>query len=216
MAGEARWTKVDAIDRPSNISDDDQCLFLHLYTPGMGYSYSEANQLVLNYKTELCKIRSNPKRKYYKDMAIEEYASELVHLFVRLTTNSGRVRIAEMGKAVAFVPIPPSVPLGHEDYDDRNARTCKLVCDRLGFSYCRDIETDSYIGSSHQGGSRDPVTIKRTLVRSSLGANNATYVFQIDDTLVSGAHFVACRDFLLETGCQDSACGVFLARSVRE
>lgn len=216
MSNAARWTMVDAIGRPSNLSEDDQCIYLHVYTPGMGFNYSHANQLVYNYKIKPSDIRSNPNREYYKNKAIEEYAGELVRLFELITTDNGRVRIAEMGECVAFVPVPPSIPLGHEDYDDRNARVCEIVCGRFGFSYCRDIETSSYIGSSHQGGSRDPEVIKSTLARSSLGANSAKYVFLIDDTLVSGAHFVACRDFLLETGCNDSACGIFLARSIRE
>lgn len=216
MSQKAQWTLTDAINRPTQLRPEDRCLYLHVYTPEAGYGHSYANQLVLNYKKPIFKAREDPRQQYYKDRAVQEYADALVGLFNDISSRIDDRRMSERGTSVALVPVPPSQPSGHPDYDDRNERVCQMVCEKLGLSYCPDIALNSYIGSSHGGGSRNPYVLSSAYVRSSLACNEADTVFVIDDTLVSGAHFVACKTFLEETGCTGQIYGVFLARSVRE
>ena len=50
-----RFTEIDELTRPYHywLTDDDRCYFLGEYTAGRGYSYSQTNQLILNFKKSL-------------------------------------------------------------------------------------------------------------------------------------------------------------------
>ena len=209
-----RWTRVDAISRPDKLGTNARCYYYTEYTPRAGWGYSDANQRVLNYKISPSDLEANPARLKYKLRAIDEYASAIVGLISSIHLRANGEPLLSLGAGIALLPVPPSVPLGHEGYDDRNVRTCDIVSQRLGIPVCRDIETTRSIGSSHAGGTRDPLVIEGSLDRVGYGCNNASVVFIVDDTLVSGAHYTAICNLLGRTGCSAFTCGIFLARSI--
>lgn len=212
MAATYHWTKVDALDLPSNLTFEDTCLFYLRYTPRHGYQDSEANQIVLNYKIPIQKLRENPYRQRYKDEANDYYAKAIVQLISTLAVNSIPISRYKVG----VLPIPPSKAPNDPDYDNRTLRTAQNVCNRTGFTLCEDIETASSIVASHSGGTRNPDTIKQTLHRTSNAANTCDWVFLVDDVLVSGAHFAAVKTLLQETGFCGGIIGLFLARSIEQ
>lgn len=212
---------MDALRWPDLLEEGAKCIYYHTYTPKDEndptplYSYSKANQLVLNYKMGAVVAEANPKRGYYRNRAIEEYADIMAELFGEIMSVGG-IPARNLGDMAALVPVPPSTPFGAYGYDDRNLLTCQIVGSRFGYNVCRDIEFSDDIGSSHARGSRNPDVIKAALYRSDHGCDTARAVFLVDDTLVSGAHFTACSRILRETGCAGTIIGIFLARSDRD
>jgi hypothetical protein len=59
-----RLTKLDELTRPdhSYLTAEDDCFFLGEYTARGGYSFSDTNQLVLNFKKDMSK-RGQPEWK---------------------------------------------------------------------------------------------------------------------------------------------------------
>ena len=99
------------------------------------------------------------------------------------------------------------------EYDDRNVKTCQIVCDETEFRLCRDVETVSYIGPSQSQGTRDPGLIRASLGRVAHRCDGCEFVFVVDDVLTTGAHFVAIKSLLLESGCSAQVFGLFYAKS---
>ena len=99
------------------------------------------------------------------------------------------------------------------EFDDKNVRTCRIVCNKTGFRLCRDIETVENIDSSHSQGTRDPSLIKASFGRIAHGCDDRAFVFVVDGVLTTGAHFVAIKSLLLESGCSAQVFGLFYAKS---
>lgn len=210
MATAYHWTKVDALDMPSNLSFEDICLFYLTYTPRGGWQESEANSIVYNYKIPIRDLRKNSDRQYYKDEANNYYVEAIVQLISTLTVSNVPISNYKVG----VLPVPPSKTPNDPDYDNRTSRTAQNVCRRTGFTLCEEIETANPIVASHSGGTRNPDTIKQTLRRTSDAANACDWIFLVDDVLVSGAHFAAVKTLLQETGFRGGIIGLFLARSI--
>jgi hypothetical protein len=207
---------VDELSRPTNLPRGSLCYYYLVYTPYAGYQYSQANQLVLNYKIPMgggTGLHARPDRTRYKREAIEKYAQAIVGLLMSLTLGDTDTRLVSLGKRVGLVPVPPSMAPDDQDYDNRNIKACELVCEQTGLRLCRDVETREPIGASHAGGTRDPQVIESSLERVAYGANNCDFAFLVDDVLVTGAHFMATRTCLEETGFGGQTIGLFLARS---
>lgn len=208
-----RWTEVDGICLPSNLTPNDVCFYYLEYTSHAGYQASDANQWVFNYKIPADALRTNPSRQYYKKKAIMEYANAICHLIPAFKVGQASTPILKLGNRVGMLPVPPSKAQDDPHYDDRNFQTVTQICSRTGFRLCRDIETISPIVASHSGGTRNPQTIKQSLGRIARNANECDWVFLVDDVLVSGAHFVAVSELLRETEFTGEIIGLFLARS---
>ena len=92
-----RFTKIDELIRSDHpyLAPEDNCFFLGEYTARAGFSFSETNQLIANFKKSLTK-KDLPEWRY-KDEAIREIANKFRAAFPEdfLTT-------------VTLVPIPPS------------------------------------------------------------------------------------------------------------
>lgn len=210
------WTEVDGLDMPAGLRPDDYCCYYYVYTPHAGFQHSRANQEVLNYKIPIggeTGLRARPQRAPYKDGAIRSYASSIVDFLSSRHLKADGRALADLGERVGLVPVPPSMAAGEADYDDRNVRACSLVCEETGARLCRDIETVSSLAAAHAGGPRDLGTLLDSLGRVDDGANGCDIVFVVDDVLVTGTHYVACKTLLESTGCSGFIGGLFLARA---
>lgn len=207
------WTRVDRTRWPRNLSASDVCFFYYEYTPRRGKRYSQANAAVLDYKASRLEIARNPGLAARKQAAIDFYASILGSFFESKRMRDSGMALSQLGAQVGLVPVPPSKPVGHVDYDDRNVRTCILLQERYGFRLCRDVETASDVGPSHLSG--EPRTTERTyssLALRGTSARDCRLLFVIDDVIASGAHYSAVRRLLRESGYAMFMCGMFLAR----
>lgn len=92
-----RLTKVDALTLPdhSYLTAADDCYFLGEYTARKGHSFSETNNLILNFKKPVS-VRGQAQWKY-KEAAITEAATAL-----------GRALNSEWLNVATLVPVPPS------------------------------------------------------------------------------------------------------------
>ena len=195
----------------------DFCFYYLRYTPYAGYQYSYANQRVINYKIPKGGengIFIKPRRGKHKERAIENYANAIIELMSDKTLKNTHERLIDLGERIGIVPAPTSMtPDSLEEFDDRNVQTCEKVCSKTGFRLCRDVETVEYIGPSHSQGTRDPSLIKASLGRVAHGCDDREFVFVVDDVLTTGAHFVAIKSLLLESGCSAQVFGLFYAKS---
>ncbi|MYG04622.1 MAG: hypothetical protein F4173_20800 [Acidobacteriia bacterium] len=106
MAFPDRFTEIDELTRPDHywLTDDDRCYFLGEYTAGRGYSYSQTNQLILNFKKSL--DRQGKPEWHYKQSALLQAAA------------SFRRALGKDPPAHVFVPMPPSKARGDPLHDD--------------------------------------------------------------------------------------------------
>lgn len=74
------WTKLDRLDMRRYLGPADVCFYYLIYTPRAGYSYSEANDIVINYKIPIGTengLRAKPAREHFKNQAIAYYANAI-------------------------------------------------------------------------------------------------------------------------------------------
>lgn len=215
MAGDS-WSTVDRLNRPYNLGDSDFCFYYLRYTPYAGYEHSYANQEVINYKIPIGGangLTNKPSRAPHKQRAIENYASAIIEFMSSKTLRNTGERLVDLGGRVGIAPAPTSMTPDDPEFDDRNVRTCDIVCDRTGFRFCRDVETMEFIGQSHSQGMRSPELIRGSLGRVAHGCDGCEFVFVVDDVLTTGAHFVAIKFLLQESGCSAQVFGIFYAKS---
>lgn len=205
---------LDRLNKRRYLDPSDVCFYYLIYTPRAGYSFSEANDTVINYKIPIGTdngLRAKPARKYFKNQAIAYYADAIEGFLRAKRLKTSGEPLSMLGSAVGLIPMPPSMSPDDSDYDDRNVRTCELIANRIGCKVCRDIETIRTSFPSHSGGPRSPEEIKPTLRRIGHEADNCDFVFLVDDVLSSGAHYAAAKNLLTSTGCQSQVFGLFLA-----
>lgn len=208
------WTMLDRLDMRRYLGPADVCFYYLIYTPRAGYSYSEANDIVINYKIPIGTengLRAKPAREHFKNQAIAYYANAIEGFLRAKHLKSSGKPLSTLGSAVGLVPMPPSMCPSDSDYDDRNIRTCELIANRIGCKVCRDIETVRTSFPSHSGGPRSPEELQPTLGRVGHEADDCALVFLVDDVLSSGAHYAAAKSLLARTGCQAQVIGLFLA-----
>ncbi len=205
---ELRWRKTDESNWLANCPNHESlCLFYgRIYTPRVGYDYSETNQLIANLKIS---PNSESWRMRYKQKAILAFADELSS-FLRLYSHS----------SIALVPMPPSKTADHIEYDDRIDQAAKSVSRRLeNIIYLpllyrtRSVSKSSY-QSSGGGRSADQI-YKDFAIDEDLAAQCEinTWLMIVDDVLTSGAHFAAARRRLIEQFPDAVIMGLFWAKA---
>ncbi len=97
--------KLDELEllKRIDLNTTDQCRYWQTYTPKENYNFSETNRLIKNFKI-------SPQEKHrltHKKAAIEQIADEFMQIIPdRVYEN------------FIFVPVPPSKPSNHPEYDD--------------------------------------------------------------------------------------------------
>ena len=155
-----------------------------------GFSVSDANQLVYNFKKHLDK--KGTAECFYRNQAVQKFISDLCTLRIN-------PKILHNGYITA-VPAPTSKVRNSTKWNDRIDLVVKgwAKCNSaIKVEYALDVICD--IPSSHQGGgSRNPHEIKKYLKFNGFKDEPSEVVIIIDDVYTTGGHFKAFREFILE------------------
>lgn len=198
-----RLQQIDEHTRPDHyyLEADDECYYLLEYTPREGYSFSDANDIILNLKKSV-ERRGRPEYRY-KDWAIQRSADLL------------RLALSETWLASAMlVPVPCSKTKDHALYDDRmvqvlNRMTHGLPCDVRELV----IQTAS-LESFHDGYRLRPLQLKAyyELDEDLCDCDQPTEVTIFDDLLTTGSHFKAVQAIIRDQWPNVRVSGIFVAR----
>lgn len=200
-----RFTKIDELIRSDHpyLAPEDNCFFLGEYTARAGFSFSETNQLIANFKKSLTK-KDLPEWRY-KDEAIREIANKFRAAFPEdfLTT-------------VTLVPIPPSKAKDDPLYDDRVLRVLEI----LGFGLDVDIrelilqhESTDPVHESEERPS--PTTLLQNYhLDVTIADPPPKAVALFDDLITAGAHFKAAQSVIAVQYPDMPIFGIFVARRV--
>ena len=109
-----------------------------------------------------------------------------------------------------MVPIPPSKPPDHAEYDDRIARLCGNAAP---FQTCELLSTEEpREPAHHQDGGRSIEGVYDTLRLHEDRYQGQPICVLVDDVLTTGSSYKACQRKLLETDGVEQVIGFFLAR----
>jgi len=205
-----RLTRIDDLYRGdhSYLEKGDRCYFFGEYFTGKGFEGGFTNDLILNLKIEPSAIRKNPKRRFYKEKAIQTVAAGLRRAFSR-----------SEAEALTWVPIPPSKAKGHPDYDDRLER----VLNTAFAEYDADVrlllrQTESTEADHHADETRlppDRLTAILEVDEAALASEpiRPSGIVLFDDVLTTGKHFKCCERRIRQV-VGVPIIGVFVARRV--
>jgi predicted amidophosphoribosyltransferase len=202
----ARLLKVDDSNRSDHwyLVPADRCYYFYEYTASKGYAHSQVNSFISNLKKPVAQRQEGHYR--YKKSAIQEAARLLRTVLER---SPGLITSA------TIVPIPPSKPPDHPDYDDRMEQVVKLACAGLEGADARCLlsQAQPYEASHLQGegGSRIKPAQLQALYGLNPPAPRETIVL-VDDVLTTGAHFIAAKAAILAAHPNVQVAGIFLAR----
>jgi hypothetical protein len=197
-----RWLLLDETiqDPPVYIHPpDDRCYYAREYISKGGFTSSDANQLISNFKKPTGR-RGKPEWRY-KEAAVRKFAEELSSLL-------------GAGWLVSF--IPTSKLKTDPEYDSRFE-------DTLGhLSQLRpDLRTGEVIHlreamdpfHTSGAGTRHPDRFYEKIGWTGL-PDEITGVVLIDDLLTSGSHFIACKRLILERKPGVQVIGAFWAKTI--
>jgi len=200
-----RLLKVDDSNRSDHwyLTAEDRCYYFYEYTAHKGFAFSKVNSFIANLKKPPSQRQEGHYR--YKGVAIQEAAGLLRGV---LNKSPGLLTTATL------VPIPPSKPADHPDYDDRMEQVVKEACHGLQIDARCLIAQDQAYEASHlqgEGGSRIKPAELQALY-SLVAPKPRGTVILIDDVLTTGAHFVAAKAAILAEYPAAQVAGIFLAR----
>lgn len=194
------WKKIDRIgvqNYPYCLTEEDACIFAKDYKPGGGFTASDDNNDISNFKKEM-KHKNTPAWKY-KLNAIKKFASDIN--FIPNLSN------------YELCGIPPSKLHSHEEYDPRIKQTLEVlkvlnpdinVVELFGIKNNRQ--------SAHTGGSRNIAENYENLVWRGIEVNSNNIIL-IDDVITSGSQFKACKQMIIENIPTATVYGLFWGKT---
>ncbi len=193
----------------SFLRKEDGCFYFFEYTARKGYNYSEGNKLIINFKKSVTFRKHDAWR--HKLRAINQIAELIKELI-----------IPNIDFEVTFVPIPPSKSKQDKLYDDRMMQALNIACSGPNINnnvnlreliHCRDSKD-----ASHEQDVRP--TIQELQDNMYLDENMqdglSQNIFLFDDVITTGAHFIACKNLILQRYPEASVFGFFVARRAIE
>lgn len=198
-----RLRRIGDLEHPDHchLGRHHDCYFFGEYTARAGYGHSSTNQLISNLKKS--PATRNTYQWRHKQRAIGDVAGAI-------RENFHPDRLPD----VTFVPIPPSKPVGHPEYDDRMTQVARSI--GPGVDVRELLVTLEAREARHlNNDARD-----RQLLRQSLGINDNLLnpmpreIFILDDVLTTGCSFSVCAEILQELFPGVSISGLFVARRV--
>ncbi len=207
-----KFSKIDPLnfqDHPK-LDYDDDCYYLGEYTARKGFSFSDTNQLIANFKK---KPNASSNELYYKRLAIEKAAG----LFRAVLANQAN---APHFQKATLVPIPPSAIAGDPLYDDRLMRMLKQM--KVGLGYKLDIrelvKQVQSVSPAHESEARPTIEeiYDNYCIDEDLTEPEPTEIWIFDDVLTAGCHFKAMQRILTERFPGVETAGFFVARRVPE
>lgn len=194
------WKRVDELHSLPHLVGDHEVHFAREFMIGGGYSASETNQLIFNFKKPGSK--RNTAEWHYRERAIEQFANELRPLLD--------------GHECCLVAIPESRSKASPDYTNRFEDLFERLSPLLpSATFEWPIRVRAEQLAAHAGGPRDPDLLARNYEWVGFANPPKTFVVVVDDVLTSGGHYQAVRSVLRTHGYGGPLVGVFWARSVR-
>lgn len=202
-----RFTRIDELTRPDHhwLSDEDRCYFLGEYAAGRGYSYSQTNNLISNFKKPMDR-RGKPEWKYKED-AIDTIAAAFRRAVVPIPPEGH-----------AFVPMPPSKALDDPLYDDRLVRMLRIARHSRAWNVLELLVQDESTIAAHERPTgerpRPPEIAERYRIKETGSTLRPKRIAIVDDILTTGAHYSAAKLVLASRFPRASFLGLFIARRV--
>jgi hypothetical protein len=188
----------------SHLTIKDECYYLMDYTSHVGYTFSEENSLISNFKKKL-DTKGSPQWSH-KEKAINIVAEILRPILANIVDFN----------STTIVPIPPSKKVGDPLYDDRLIRVLQKATKNYPADIQSIIVTQSSVEASHTVSVRPPVSEIKKNYRFDEGLTKSVRntILLFDDVLTSGAHYIACKE-VIQAGFPDADIyGLFIARRV--
>ena len=186
------WEQFDRTSQSGCLFlDEDDVCFYYMKKPFGLPSDSKAAQLIYNIKINP-KTMSNPQRKAgYKEKAIDQCAEDFSAF---LSANKSLCPPTN----TILIPMPPSTPRNHPQYDDRMFRVCNIISEKLGYQVVDCLTSKSYMGSFHTNTMERDVDllIENTDFDYEMIKPGIQYVFLVDDQLTKGTHFKAMKKII--------------------
>lgn len=190
------------------LGEMDYCAYFGEYTPAKGtgkasWSLSETNSIISNLKKHVAK--KDTREWHFKQQAIKDLG-----ILIRNNIKPDWLN------RVTFVPAPPSKAVSDPEYDSRMFDVAKAMGD--------DVDVRSLLTTSQ---SRVPLhtsqefrSVERVLQNIRIDTKElekkqpAKTIIILDDLIVTGSTFVACKRLLLQTFEDVNVLGLFIARRV--
>jgi hypothetical protein len=198
------WKKLDQVENPpARLDASDVCFYARDYASGRNFEYSEANNLIINFKKSVS--TRGTAQWYYKERAIKRFAQELASL---LGSTSAELFVA---------PIPPSKRRDDPAYDPRLDMVLEQVTHQ-----CNNVTVTNTIvrtvskTPAHQSGSYRPSVdeVYESLDWNESLPERAKLMVLVDDVITAGTSFKACQKLVYQNAPQINVIGVFWARTV--
>lgn len=199
-----RIIEIDDLVRRDHcyLTPDDKCYFYGEYTARAGYTHSETNDLILNFKKEVDR-KGRPEYRF-KEMAILKAADIFATAFLPGAFQD-----------VTLIPIPPSKVKSDPLYDDRMVRMLQAMC-RGNPCDIRELVIQVQPMDSSHATADDRPSPDRIAANYALDPRLLTPVPRVivvfDDVLTTGAHFKAAQRLLQANFPEVPIFGVFIAR----
>jgi hypothetical protein len=178
-----KWKKWDGTGRKRDFidADKDDIYYFREYTPREGFTYSETNNLIINFK--MGSKPENKNRLHYRAQAIDTFSRELQ---IILSTISQNVWISW---------IPSSKTPTDPYYDDRLEKVVLSTCKILPYLHAVEIlYTIRSREPLHYGAIRNPITLARTYSWRNVNLSDYNHLILVDDVLTQGTNFRAVSD----------------------
>lgn len=203
-----KLSEIDDLSRPEHhfLEPGDRCFFLWEYTPNRGYKFSEANNLILNFK-------KSPERQGRPEWRYKEQAIE------KITEAFLKSLRAVWLQGVTLVPIPPSEARESLRYDDRMLRVLGRLGEKLDSSLdIRELilQNKSTV-ADHKADQRQSIEdlIDNYYFDEQAALPEPASIALFDDLLTTGRHFKAAKHLLRMRYPDTEILGIFVARSLR-
>ena len=198
-----RFTKIDelTLHEHFHLTEEDECYFLGLYTAYGGYSYSDTNKTIFNFKKKL--DRRGKSDWIYKGHAIHGCARAF-----REAVNAFEL------DAMTFVPVPPAHIKNDPLYDDRLIQMLQYADPSRNLDVRECVVQIENTRSSHESEDRlSPTEIANVYkFRKYPDCPRPKLIAIVDDILTTGAHFKVMKGILLNQFPNVKVIGFFLAR----
>lgn len=184
----------------------DTCAYLGEYVSGGGFSASETNKLISNFKILPTEIA---KRGKFKKEATEFFAKILVSLISKNWLQT-----------TTFVPIPPSKTKENPNFDDRVVR---LLHEMELFAGLK-LDIRNCIIQRNSTDADHASNAKRLNPEERISLYDFDSHFQqpfpahitiIDDIITTGSHFKSIKSLLMKAFPEVKIYGLFLARRIQ-